>query len=153
MIKCVIFDVSDTLTLKSKTLEKINPTEIGFVLFERFGYNLDKQKYLDARERALQRYRGNEFDSKAQRFEKGFIYYLIAEECKLQVSQDICEKMEDAYNEIYLENEVVEENIGKTIEWYNEVRPHMSVDLNTPKEAYSMKINPKILWKWLYDDR
>jgi len=61
--------------------------------------------------------------------------------------------MEDAYNEIYLENEVVEENIGKTIEWYNEVRPHMSVDLNTPKEAYSMKINPKILWKWLYDDR
>jgi hypothetical protein len=44
-------------------------------------------------------------------------------------------------------------DVDRTINWYNEVRPHMSLDLNTPKEAYSKKINPKILMEWLYAER
>jgi len=61
--------------------------------------------------------------------------------------------VERVFETIKAKMKFFDNDIGKTIEWYNEVKPHMSVDLNTPKETYSMKINPKILWKWLYDDR
>lgn len=59
-------------------------------------------------------------------------------------------KVERVFETIKQKMKHFDNDLDKTIIWYNEVRPHMSLNLSTPKEAYSKKINPKILLEWLY---